>query len=199
MEIPDQIIIPGILITVITLFLPYITQSSGVFFYDYLSYDTFHTFITDHIFAWISLYSFFFLQILIPGTMFFFKKWDYAGIMKLFFSYFTFPILIILEFFGAKNINREEESIEIPSWIGWWDLRLALFIGFTLWGIHTIFATIWAYIVWSIVGLSILLYSRLKRVPYNPQLPFGPFLWIWWILSLTFYTQILLYIEKYYI
>jgi hypothetical protein len=66
MEIPDQIVIPGIMVMLCILGAGYISEDYRIFF-DYSSYLTFHTFITDHIFAAIALYSFFFLQILIPG------------------------------------------------------------------------------------------------------------------------------------
>jgi prepilin signal peptidase PulO-like enzyme (type II secretory pathway) len=48
MEIPDQIMVPGILITAIFLLLGYVSIDH-VYLFDFLSYTTFHTFLTDHI------------------------------------------------------------------------------------------------------------------------------------------------------
>ena len=74
------------------------------------------------------------------------------------------------------------------KWMGWWDLRIALFLWFTLGAIKTLIATMLAYCIGSIIGLLILLKVRRKNI----AIPFWPFLAIWWLLTFLFYEDILI-------
>lgn len=195
MEIPDQIIVPGILITLIAIFVSLFGKDSFIFF-DLGSYPSFHTFLTDHISSAIFAYSFFFLQILIPWSWYLYKKKSYIKILSLFVSYFTFPFLIMWDFLlWKKNIQAEDNEEPIPAWIWWGDLRIAIFIGLTLWWIHTLSTLFFAYIIGSIVGVWILVYWHISRKEKTHEIPFWPFLAAWWILSLTFYADIIDYVN----
>ena len=46
---------------------------------------------------------------------------------------------------------KKEESLDIPTWIGGGDLRIALFIGLTLGIVHGVASFAFAYIIGSIV------------------------------------------------
>ena len=85
MEIPDQALIPWILISMLTLILWYMGQDYRILF-DYSSYQNFHTFLTDHILSAVFLYSFFFLQILITWSIFLYKNKIKDHIPSLFLS-----------------------------------------------------------------------------------------------------------------
>jgi hypothetical protein len=120
MEIPDQILIPAIYLLILIPFFQ-------ILFSGYSDY-TFHTFpirITDRIFgAWI-LYTFFYLQILIPGGYYLSKKRDWKNLGELIIGYLTFPIVILVDLWRG---NKNNETIDIPTWIGGGDLRVAIFI-----------------------------------------------------------------------
>lgn len=198
MEIPDQIMVPAILITLIFI-LWGLFWSEYAYFFDISSYHTFHTFLTDHISSAIFLYSFFFLQILIPGTLFLIRQQSYRAIPGLLLSYFTFPFVMLFEFFRGTTSHRSvQDEQEIPSWIGWWDLRIALFIGLTLWSIHTLSTILIAYVIWSIAGLTLIFYAKLQHKKVVHEVPFGPFLGIGWVLSLSLYSEILDYVHVLY-
>lgn len=182
MEIPDQIMVPSILLL---LSIPFFS----LLFVGYTKY-TFHTF---HISTWnrffwaLILYTFFYIQILIPGGYFFIKnkKWKY--LIELFYSYITFPIVLIIDFFRKK---KEDTEIDVPTWVWWWDLRIAIFIWLTLGTLHGIASFSFAYIIGSVVWILILITNLVRWKKTKSQIPFGPFLWIWWIISIVFYREI---------
>lgn len=186
MEIPDQIMIPGIFwylfLILASIFLPGIET----LFFDRYSYTSIQSFVSDHIYAAIGLYTFFYLQILIPWSISLIRRKKWKHLKDLCISYFTFPFELFLTPFSKKK-HTEEDDYEIPTWIGWGDLRIALFIGLTLGSIHGIVAFFIAYIVGSIVGIFLMIQYKNK----NSQIAFWPFLWIGWITSLLFYPEIL--------
>ncbi len=192
MEIPDQILVPGILITLWILLIWYIEEKYVIFF-DIGIYQNFHTFLTDHILAAILVYSFFFLQILIPGSIYLIKHNRSPEILGLLMSYITFPIVIIIDLIRWPTQQTWED--EIPVWIWGWDLRIALFIWLTLGTIHSLSTLMFAYIIGSIVWISMLSYWKIKKQKISHMIPFGPFLWIGWFLSLIFYSDIIKYFE----
>ncbi len=188
MEIPDQIMVPWILIL---LWIP-------VFSILFIGYSTYFThalplYFWDRIYAAWILYTFFYIQILIPGSIALFRKKDFKNIGNLIIGYISFPFMIIIDFLRKKK--WEDEEIDIPSWIWWGDLRIAIFIGLTLGTIHGIFAFFMAYITWSIVGIVMLIYWLLRGRKIQSQIPFWPFLWLWWIISIVFFEEIYNYID----
>ncbi len=187
MEIPDEVLVPWIYGTLILLLIWVLWENLQIFF-DISTYTTFHTFLIDHISAAIILYSFLYVQILIPWGFFLLKHHKTREFLLLWLSYFTFPFTLLIDFFRKEKNSTE---IDIPTWVGWWDLRVAIFIGLTLWSIHGIASFFIAYIIWSMVGVSILVWNHSKWKKSNPQIPFWPFLGIGWILSLLFYSEIL--------
>lgn len=192
MEIPDQILIPGIIVTLVLLYVWYLGEEYRLFF-DYYSYESFHTFLTDHLLAAIFIYSFFFLQILIPASVYLVRKNRYSDLFWLFLSYFTFPVVIIMDYFRWKSDDDTNE--DIPVWIWGWDLRIALFIGLTLGTLHSVTTLIFAYILWSIVGILLLTYWKIAKRKPSHMIAFGPFLWAGWFLSLIFHNQIIQYLQ----
>jgi prepilin signal peptidase PulO-like enzyme (type II secretory pathway) len=117
MEIPDQIMVPGILITVIFLLVGYVSIDN-IYLFDFSSYTTFHTFLTDHISSAVFIYSFFFLQILIPGAIFLIQERDFKNLSRLLLSYFTFPLTVIIDFFRNNHTTDTDTELTIPTWIG---------------------------------------------------------------------------------
>ncbi len=190
MEIPDQIMVPAIYFLVLIPFL-------SLLFIGYYPY-TFHAFHISTIdrFYWAYiLYTFFYLQIYIPWSYYLIKNKDWANFGKLTIGYITFPISILVDFFRTKKDNI---SIDIPVWIGWGDLRIAIFIWLTLGTLHGISSFAIAYITGSIVGIWLLIVNHFKWKKTESQIPFWPFLGLWWILSIVYYNEIELFYNIYF-
>jgi len=91
----------------------------------------------------------------------------------------------------------------ILSWgkaLWWWDLRIWIMIWLMLW---ISFSFVWmmiTYIVWSII--SILIISYQKFIQKNKEIlnvvPFGPFLWVWFLVTILFQNHITNIIEIYF-
>ncbi len=190
MEIPDQIMVPSIVWYIILLLL---WSNFREYLFDSSTYHDYQSLILDHFYAAVMIYSFFYLQILIPSAFFLLKRKKMKQFIQILYSYFLFPIELIFSFFIRKNTldPEPEPEEEIPVWIWAWDLRVAIFIWLTLWGIHTLSTLFFAYIIGSIVGWFLLFQNKSNHPTRNHQIPFWPFLWIGWILSLIFYTRIL--------
>lgn len=190
MEIPDQIMIPAILLLIIIPFL-------SLLFVGYSDY-TFHTFHISVIdrFLWaLVLYTFFYIQILIPWWYYLIKNKKWRLLIDLITSYVLFPLHIFIEFFRKK---RQEEDLEIPSWIWWGDLRIALFIGLTLGTFHGILSFWFAYIIGSIVWILLIILNIIQWKETASQIPFWPFLWLGWLLSIIYFNEIEIIINTYF-
>lgn len=189
MEIPDQIMIPAIylytIILIVWLFIPEVTT----WIFDFSTYYDIHSLVRDHFIAAASIYTFFYIQILIPGSFFLLKHGKKKEFIDLVLSYLLFPILLPLEFIKKpkKAPSEQKEEDEIPTWIGGGDLRIAIFIGITLWSMHSFVALGIAYIIGSFVGIFLLI----KWWRKNSQISFWPFLWIGWTLALLFHNEII--------
>lgn len=187
-EIPDQLLVPSI----------YTLLMIVLFFWDILPKDTFHIFhtnaISDRLIAAWALYTFFYIQIMVPGGLYLLGKRAWNDAVWLFFTYFLFPLLILKDLLWKSHNNTDEE--EIPAWIGGGDLRIAIFIGLSLGLLHGIFAIFMAYIIWSIVGIGILLWWNLSNKSQK-RIAFWPFLGIWWLISLLFWRDISTLFEVY--
>lgn len=194
MEIPDQIMVPWIYGTIILLFLWYTGNFS---FFDIGTYNDRESFLIDHIVWAVLLYSFLYFQILIPWGFHFIKKGDWKNLISLLMSYFLFPILLLIDFFRKQKM-KSDSSEPIPSWVWGWDLRIALFIWLTLGSIHGIVAFVISYLIGSVVGIIFIINKALRwEKKISSEIPFWPFLWVWWFLSLLFYSDILSYINIY--
>lgn len=196
MLVADEIMIPSIL----TLFLLLIwasqfPQINNVFwYYKTFENDFFNIKIVNALLGSFCIYTFFYLQILIPGVIYSFKNKKPKITWELLVYYPYFPIYMIYDHIKhllGKNKKEVEENIEdteeIPSWMWWWDLRIAIFM-WLVWGFKI--AMIWlllAYLIWSIVWIIVII----KKGRESSMIPFWPFLWIWLFLSLIFYDKIL--------
>lgn len=192
MEVPDKALIPAIYgytaLILLSIFLGY----DGLLF-DQESYIWDRDFLIDH-FLWALLfYTFFYIQILLPGGFYLLKKGRYRSFFELFFGYFLFPFSLIRELWSKTEVPHDEE---IPTWVGWGDLRVGLFIGLTLGITHGIFAFFTAYITGSIIGILLIALRRRKKENDNSQIPFWPFLAFGWCMAILFYGDILTFILR---
>lgn len=179
MEIPDQMMVPALYLALIIPFLSIL--------FTWETEYTFHISLQSRFLWAITLYTFFYIQILIPGWLYLLKKRKWHTFWYLLLSYITFPIEILISIFKK---NKQEDEIDIPTWIGGGDLRIALFIWLSLGTLHWIASFAFAYVVWSIIWIYILTNNMLRWKKTQSQIPFGPFLWIGWLLSIIFYREI---------
>lgn len=89
------------------------------------------------------------------------------------------------------------------EWMWWWDLRIALLIWLILWTSLSFIWTMITYLAWSIIWIIILLkwkwkYKSIKH-KLDTQIPFWPFLAVWFFVSIFFSEYINNLIEKYFI
>ncbi len=187
-EIPDQVMIPGIYGYLgLLIYVTFLGWDTSLIF-DIITYTSKEELFYDHILALWVLYTFFFLQIFIPWCLFLGKKWRYKDILGLILSYITFPFALIFDW-KRKEWEWEKEE-DIPAWIGWWDLRVAIFIGITLGLVHGVLAVFFAYIIGSVVWIFLLSQKKTKG---NSEISFWPFLGIGWIIALLLHTEIITY------
>jgi len=84
----------------------------------------------------------------------------------------------------------------ILSWgraMGWGDLRIAILMGLVCWASLAFPAWMICYIIWSIIGVSILIHSKIKDSKnswLSHQIPFGPFIASWYLAVLFFFPHI---------
>lgn len=85
-------------------------------------------------------------------------------------------------------------QIVLSGWraLWWGDLRIAIMIWILLWISYSFPAMMIVYLVWSIVSVFIILVQKLKSKwgKINTQVPFGPFLWIWFLITIMFQNYI---------
>lgn len=190
-EIPDEIMIPGIFIAFIILLSD--TFLSSNFF---IGIKWFNGYLSIPIINWIVcsliIYTFFYLQIIIPGWIFAIqtkKEWLLKWLIVL---YFTFFYEVIRDFF-VKNKTTEEYDNEEDwpqYWIWFWDLMIAIFMWLVGWiklGLIWLFL---GYIIWSIVWIMTLILRKINN-KNDSQIPFWPYLWIWLWLSLFFWDKLM--------
>ena len=91
----------------------------------------------------------------------------------------------------------------VLSWgkaLWWWDLRIWIMIWLMLW---ISFSFVWmmiTYIVWSMISILIIAYQEiiLKNKDVLTIVPFGPFLWIWFLITILFQNYLTNIIEIYF-
>lgn len=193
MEIPDQIIVPAIYAYLALLVGSIFYSPLEALFFDRSTYiGSGADFVLDHLLAAWILYTFFYLQIILPGGWYLIRKQKFRDLFELVASYFIFPITLLFFLREKQDISDSEE---IPTWIGWGDLRIALFAWLTLGTIHAIASFAFAYIIGSIFGILFLLFKQRSPLLQN-QIPFGPFLGIGWIIAIFYHKNILDFIAR---
>lgn len=174
MEIPDEVILPFLLILLGLLGLDT--------WYGTHIFSHFHSLTTPQVFSpiadgligsWI-IYTFFYLQILIPGSIHAVREKKLPIIGHLLLEYFIFPFYVFYHLFSKKTValsDHTEESV-IPAWIGGGDLRIGAFMGMLVGTKIALLGLLLSYFTGSIIGVAILLYTRNR----NTEIPFGPYL-----------------------
>lgn len=93
-------------------------------------------------------------------------------------------------------------QIILSKWkaLGGWDLRIAIMVWLILWISFSISWLMLTYITWSIIWITILIYSKIRNKwkKLNTQIPFGPFLAIWFFLTIFYNNEISNFINIYF-
>lgn len=83
-------------------------------------------------------------------------------------------------------------------WAG--DLRIAILMGLLVWIGFAFQAWMICYLAWSIIGIWIIIYAKIKdgiKAPFQHQIPFWPFIAAWYLAVLFFHNYISKFIEWY--
>lgn len=90
------------------------------------------------------------------------------------------------------------------AWMWWGDLRIAILIWLILW-ISLSFPWIMiTYMVWSVIWISLIIHSKIKHLKSSKatklttQIPFWPFLAIWFFITIFYQKEILDLIKMYF-
>jgi prepilin signal peptidase PulO-like enzyme (type II secretory pathway) len=78
------------------------------------------------------------------------------------------------------------------AWMGWWDLRIAIMIWLLL-GTGLIFPWLMTtYMIWSIIWITYVIYWKIKNngTTINAQIPFWPFLALWFFITIFYSNEI---------
>lgn len=192
-EIPDEILVPATLgVAALLVFLP----EGNTLFRHYepiLWGDTlFKQGMNASLGAW-AVYSFFYLQFLIPVGAYCLRNKRYKDALEVAWYYFWLPFAVVWDTFlrivGKRSPHQEHDpERELPSgWIGLGDLRIAAFMGLVAGAKMAALALFLSYIVGSVVGIYVLAVKKQR----NMAIAFGPFLAVGLYLSLFFYPQIM--------
>ena len=86
------------------------------------------------------------------------------------------------------------------AWMGWWDLRIAIFIWLILWTSLSFPGMMITYIAWSILSFWYIIAAKIKNKWWvlDTQVPFWPFLAIWFFITIFYQIEILKFIEIYF-
>lgn len=147
------------------------------------------------------------LILIFIGSIFIYMKYflyidleQYALWSALLWSYLVFLFLFL------------QILISGGTWMGGWDLRIAILIGLIVWFNLSFHAVLWAYFTGSIVGILIIIYTKTRnyyieqkkfvnkvkkvlwlkpsKVSLDTKMPFGPFLALWIYIVLFFHESI---------
>ena len=87
------------------------------------------------------------------------------------------------------------------KWMWWWDLRIAILIWMILWASLSLPATFITYLVWSIIWILFIIKWKVKnwlKSKLNTKIPFGPFLAIWFFITIFYRKEVTKFIEVYF-
>lgn len=78
------------------------------------------------------------------------------------------------------------------KWMWWWDLRIAIMVWLILWVSFSFPWLMLTYMVWSILWILFIIYSKIKNkwAKLNTQIPFWPFIAIWFFITIFYSSQI---------
>jgi len=102
------------------------------------------------------------------------------------FDWIIWALSIFIFFFLQILISRW-------AWMWWGDLRIAIMIWLLLWTSLIFPALMITYMIWSIIWILFVIYWKIKKkwTTINAQIPFWPFLALWFFITIFYNTEIL--------
>jgi len=132
------------------------------------------------------------------------------GLLYLFNCFFTWNFSLtsfpaIQAIIGALSIFTFfflQIIVSGGKWMWWGDLRIAILVGLILGSTLAFPAMMLTYLVWSIIWIGFIIFQRIKnkgqKKELETQIPFGPFIAIWFFLAVFFQKEILELMNKYF-
>jgi len=138
--------------------------------------------------------------------------YDFLLLWLIIWSLILFKYIFNLELWNFSIINWVIWAVSIfiffflqivLSWwkaLWWWDLRIWIMIWLLLWISYSFTWMMITYIIWSIISILIIIYQKFiqKNKEVLNVVPFGPFLWIWFLITVLFQNYIINIIEIYF-
>ncbi len=189
--IPIELFWPTILLLVIMHIVWFVDPNFSTFFWYFIAFQD-NSILNRPILnalAWSFLiYSFFYLQIILPWIYYAIEKKKYKIIMYEIIEYFTLPIWMILSPFTKEKWEWEDinEEDEVYTFMWHWDLWIWVFMWLVAWFKMALVWLVMAYLIWSIIWIYILTVKKQR----NYRLAFWPFLWAWLIIALIWYDTL---------
>lgn len=120
------------------------------------------------------------------ASLFIFKYLFEINLSDIAILNWTIWALIVFIFFFIQII------ISKWAWMWWWDLRIAIMIWLILWIGYTFPWLMLTYMVWSFIWIWFIIHNRIKNgnTKLNTQIPFWPFLAIWFFLTVFYSSEI---------
>jgi len=102
------------------------------------------------------------------------------------FDWLIWSLIIFIFFFLQIILSKW-------AWMGGWDLRIAIMIWLLLWTSLIFPWLMLTYIIWSIIWITFVIYWKIKNkwTTINAQIPFWPFLALWFFITIFYNNQIL--------
>ena len=131
--------------------------------------------------------------------------WDILILIWIWFSLYIFKIFFQVNLSDISILNWLIWVLSIFlffflqiiiskwAWMWWWDLRIAIMIWLLLWTSLIFPALMITYIIWSIIWISYVLYWKIRKkwTTINAQVPFWPFLALWFFITIFYSSEIL--------
>lgn len=134
------------------------------------------------------------ILLLIIWSLVLFKQFTWVNLTELAILNWLIWVLIVFIFFFLQIV------ISKWTWMWWGDLRIAIMIWLILW-VNFIFPWLMlTYMAWSIIWVWYIIHNRVKngKNKLNTQIPFWPFLAIWFFLTVFYSTEISDFISIYF-
>ena len=122
----------------------------------------------------------------IISSLFLFKSFFWINLTDITILNWIISALIIFIFFFIQIV------ISRWAWMWGWDLRIAIMIWLWLWIASTFPWLMITYMVWSVLWILFVVYWKLKNkwTTISAQVPFWPFLAIWFFITIFYSNEI---------
>lgn len=127
-------------------------------------------------------------------TLYIFKLITWVDLWDIAILNWLIWVLAIFIFFFTQIV------VSKWAWMWWWDLRIAIMVWLILWISFSFPGLMLTYLAWSFIWIWFLTYSKIKNkwTKLNTQIPFWPFLAIWFFLTVFYNNELSNIISMYF-